>query len=33
MTVLQEVQKGYSLKGRTIRPASVIVSKPAEGGE
>lgn len=30
MTVLQEVQKGYSLKGRTVRPASVIVAKPAE---
>ncbi|HPS52290.1 MAG TPA: nucleotide exchange factor GrpE [Phycisphaerae bacterium] len=30
MTVLQEVQKGYSLKGRTIRPASVIVAKPLD---
>ncbi len=27
MTVLQEVQKGYQLKGRTIRPATVIVAK------
>ncbi len=26
-TVLQEVQKGYELKGRTIRPAGVVVSK------
>jgi len=25
-TVLQELQKGYMLKGRTIRPASVVVS-------
>jgi len=25
-TVLQELQRGYKLKGRTIRPASVIVS-------
>ena len=25
-TVLQELQKGYQLKGRTIRPCSVIVS-------
>ncbi|MFP4106375.1 MAG: nucleotide exchange factor GrpE [Phycisphaerae bacterium] len=30
MTVLQEVQKGYQLKGRTIRPASVIVAKAPE---
>ena len=31
MTVLQEVQKGYQLKGRTIRPAAVIVAKaPSE---
>jgi len=29
-TVLQEVQKGYQLKGRTIRPSNVIVSKPVE---
>lgn len=32
MTVLQVAQKGYSLKGRTIRPASVIVSKAPETG-
>jgi molecular chaperone GrpE len=31
MTVLQEVQKGYSLKGRTLRPAGVIVSTAPEG--
>lgn len=30
MTVLQELQKGYTLKGRTIRPAGVIVSKAPE---
>ena len=30
-TVVQEVQRGYQLKGRTIRPASVIVSKLPEG--
>ena len=31
MTVLQDVQKGYQLKGRTIRPAAVIVAKaPSE---
>ena len=29
-TVLQEVQRGYQLKGRTIRPSNVIVSKPVE---
>jgi molecular chaperone GrpE len=27
MTVLSEVQKGYQLKGRTLRPASVVVAK------
>jgi len=27
MTVLQEIQKGYQLKGRTIRPAQVVVAK------
>lgn len=26
-TVLQEVQRGYLLKGRTIRPAAVVVAK------
>jgi molecular chaperone GrpE len=29
-TVLKEVQKGYQLKGRVIRPAQVIVSKEPE---
>ncbi len=34
MTVLQEVQKGYTLKGRTLRPAGVIVStEPDDGSE
>jgi molecular chaperone GrpE len=28
-TVLQLLQKGYSLHGRRLRPASVVVSKPA----
>ena len=27
MTVLRELQRGYRLKGRTLRPASVVVSK------
>lgn len=31
MTVLQEVQKGYTLKGRTLRPAGVIVSTEPDG--
>jgi len=32
-TVLQEVQKGYWMDGRLLRPASVVVaSAPAEGG-
>ena len=26
-TVLQELQAGYQLKGRTIRPAHVVISK------
>ena len=30
MTVLQELQKGYELKERTLRPTSVIVSKEPE---
>ncbi|MCK5114234.1 MAG: nucleotide exchange factor GrpE [Phycisphaerae bacterium] len=30
MTVLKQLQKGYELKGRTLRPAAVIVSKEAE---
>ena len=29
-TVLQEVQKGYAIHGRTLRPASVVVSKEPE---
>ncbi len=29
-TVLRELQKGYLLKGRTIRPAAVVVSAPPE---
>lgn len=33
MTVLQEVQKGYLLKGRAIRPAAVIVAKAPEASE
>ena len=32
-TVLQVIQKGYLLKGRLLRPARVIVAKPAEGDE
>ncbi|MCD4825439.1 MAG: nucleotide exchange factor GrpE [Phycisphaerae bacterium] len=27
MTVLRELQKGYELKGRTLRPSAVVVSK------
>ena len=26
MTVLQQIQKGYTLKGRTLRPAAVVVA-------
>ena len=34
MTVLEVLQRGFALKGRTIRPAQVIVSKaPEEGGD
>jgi molecular chaperone GrpE len=29
-TVLQELQRGYQLKGRTIRPSSVIVSREGD---
>jgi len=29
-TVLRELQKGYRLKGRTIRPAAVVVAKAPE---
>ncbi|MFA6132942.1 MAG: nucleotide exchange factor GrpE [Phycisphaerae bacterium] len=33
-TVLTELQRGFQLKGRTIRPAAVVVSKlPDEAGE
>ena len=31
-TVLTVIQKGYSLNGRLLRPARVIVSKPAGDG-
>lgn len=30
MTVLREVQTGYDLKGRTLRPTGVVVSKAPE---
>ncbi|MDY6913494.1 MAG: nucleotide exchange factor GrpE [Planctomycetota bacterium] len=33
MTVLKEVQRGYQLKGRTIRPARVIVAKAPDQQE
>ncbi len=33
MTVLREVQKGYQLKGRTLRPSGVVVSKTPESPE
>jgi molecular chaperone GrpE len=33
MTVLQVVQKGYTLQGRTLRPAGVIVAVAPEGQE
>lgn len=29
-TVIRELQKGYMLKGRTIRPSAVVVSAPPE---
>jgi molecular chaperone GrpE len=32
-TVLHELQRGYELKGRVIRPARVVVSAPAEPTE
>jgi hypothetical protein len=32
-TVLQELQRGYKLKGRTIRPTAVIVSTEPETPE
>jgi molecular chaperone GrpE len=30
MTVIRELQKGYVLKGRTIRPSAVVVAAPPE---
>ena len=32
-TILREVRKGYQLKGRTLRPSSVIVSRRPGAGE
>jgi len=32
-TVLREVQRGYTLKGRTLRPAGVVVSAEPDGPE
>jgi molecular chaperone GrpE len=32
-TVLRELQKGYRLKGRTIRPAAVVVARAPEAPE
>ena len=32
-TVLQELQRGYELHGRVLRPAQVVVSAPAEAEE
>lgn len=32
-TVLRELQRGYMLKGRTIRPSAVVVSSPAEDAQ
>ena len=32
-TVVQELQRGYKLKGRTIRPAAVIVSTDPESSD
>jgi len=32
-TVLRELQKGYQLKGRTIRPAAVVVSTGGQGAQ
>lgn len=31
MTVLRQLQRGYELKGRTIRPAAVVVAKAPTG--
>jgi molecular chaperone GrpE len=30
LTILREVQKGYRLKGRTLRPSAVVVAAPPE---
>ena len=32
-TVIRELQKGYRLHGRTIRPSAVVVSRPPEASE
>lgn len=32
-TVLNELQRGYELKGRVLRPARVVVSAPAPAGD
>ncbi|KPK86575.1 MAG: hypothetical protein AMJ81_00875 [Phycisphaerae bacterium SM23_33] len=32
-TVLSELQRGYELKGRVLRPARVVVSSPPQEGE
>jgi molecular chaperone GrpE len=32
MTVVQEVERGFTLKDRVVRPATVIVSTPPAGG-
>jgi molecular chaperone GrpE len=32
-TVAQELQKGYRLHERLVRPARVVVAVPAEDGE
>ena len=31
--ILDEIQKGYLLNGRLIRPARVIVARQSEGGQ
>jgi molecular chaperone GrpE len=31
MTVVQEVERGFTLKDRVVRPATVIVSTPSRG--
>jgi len=32
-TVLQVVRPGFTLHGRVVRPAHVVVSRPAPGGD